>query len=113
MLIPTRRSIYLSIYNGTYGVVPELAAQLPALASTCMAVKGLTYKSTWEAWAPFAVTLDGGDAWTFDVKKPEEGLILVGGELGPIDASLFIGSENFIRYFSKIGEDVWRNLVAF
>ena len=83
--------------NGTYGVVPELAAQLPALASTCMAVKGLTYKSTWEAWAPFAVTLDGGDAWTFDVKKPEEGLILVGGELGPIDASLFIGSENFIR----------------
>ena len=27
--------------NGTYGVVPELAAQLPALASTCMAVKGL------------------------------------------------------------------------
>ena len=73
------------------------AAQLPALASTCMAVKGLTYKSTWDACAPFAVTLDGGDAWTFDVKKPEEGLILVGGELGPIDASLFIGSENFIR----------------
>ena len=64
--------------SGTYGVVPELAAQLPALASTCMADKGMRYKSTWEAWAPVTLTLDGGDAWTFDVKKPEEGLILVG-----------------------------------
>ena len=64
--------------NGTYGVLPELAARLPALASTCTAEKRLRYKSTWEAWAPVTLTLDGGDAWTFDVKKPEEGLILVG-----------------------------------
>ena len=33
------------------------------------------YKSTWEAWARFTLALDGGDAWTFDVRKPEKGLI--------------------------------------
>ena len=62
-----------------------------------MAERGLTYKATWEAWAPRPLTLHSGETWTFDVKKPEEGLILVGGELGPIDASIVIGSDNFVR----------------
>ena len=71
--------------------------RLPELAGPCMAEKGLTYKATWEAWAPRPMTLHSGDTWKFDVKKPEEGLILFGGELGPIEVSTVIGSDNFVR----------------
>ena len=83
--------------NGTYGLIPQLADKLPELAGPCMAEKGLTYKATWEAWAPRPMTLHSGDTWKFDVKKPEEGLILFGGELGPIEVSTVIGSDNFVR----------------
>ena len=82
--------------NGAYGVVPTLAERLPALANKCMAVKGLKYKDEWEAWSPSRVTLRNGDAWTFDLKKPEEGLILAGGECGPIDFTIFLGNDNYV-----------------
>ena len=85
--------------NGVYLVTPALAEHLPALAEKCMAdrVKGLRYKPEWEAWSPSEVTLRDGDAWTFDLKKPEEGLILAGGECGPIDATIFLGHDNYIK----------------
>ena len=38
--------------NGAYGVSPDLATNLPALAAKCMQVKGLRYRSVWEAWCP-------------------------------------------------------------
>ena len=43
------------------------------------------------------MTLRNGDLWTFDLKKPEEGLILAGGECGPIDVSIFLGHESYIK----------------
>ena len=60
-----------------------------------MAMKGLKYKDEWEAWSPSRVTLRNGDAWTFDLKKPEEGFILAGGECGPIDVTIFVGNDNY------------------
>ena len=83
--------------NGVYAVVPALAENLPALAERCLAVKGLNYKHEWEAWSPSQVTLRSGNSWTFDLKKPEEGLILAGGECGPIDVSIFLGHESYIK----------------
>ena len=47
--------------NGVYLVTPALAEHLPALAEKCMAVKGLRYKSEWEAWSPSKVTLRDGE----------------------------------------------------
>ena len=43
------------------------------------------------------VTLRDGGTWSFDLKPPEEGLILAGGECGPIDASISLGHENYIK----------------
>ena len=57
----------------------------------------MRYKSDWEAWSPSKVTLGDGETWTFDLKKPEEGLNLAGGECGPIDAAIFLGHENLIK----------------
>ena len=62
-----------------------------------MAVKGLKYKSEWQVWGKTEALLHSGDGWTFDIKKPHEGLILVGGELGPIESSIIIGNDNFVR----------------
>ena len=77
--------------------MPALAENLPALAEKCMAVKGLKYKDTWEAWSSSQVTLRNGDSWAFDLKKPDEGLILAGGECGPIDVSIFLGHDNYVK----------------
>ena len=62
-----------------------------------MAVKGLKYKREWQVWGKTEARLHDGDGWTFDIKKPHEGLILVGGELGPIESSIIIGNDNFVR----------------
>ena len=43
------------------------------------------------------VTLRDGDTWSVDLKPPDEGLILAGGECGPIDASIFLGHESWIK----------------
>ena len=40
-----------------------------------MAVKGLKYKREWEVWARREAQLQSGDEWTFNVRKPHEGLI--------------------------------------
>ena len=37
------------------------------------------------------------EAWTFDFKKPEKGLILAGGECGPIGATIFLGNDNYVK----------------
>ena len=52
----------------------ELASKVPVLAAKCMAVKGLRFKTIWEAWSPSEVSLQKGHDWTFDVKKPNEDL---------------------------------------
>ena len=52
-------------------------------------------KDEWESSSPSRVTLRNGDAWTFDLKKPEEGFILAGGECGPIDVTIFVGNDNY------------------
>ena len=83
--------------NGAYGVVPELARNLPALAAKCMEVKGLQYKPVWEAWSPSEFSLEDSDSVLFDVKKPGEGLVLAGGECGPIDETIIIGNDNYIQ----------------
>ena len=62
-----------------------------------MAVKGLKYKREWQVWGKAEALLHSGDGWTFDIKNTHEGLILVGGELGPIESSIIIGSDNFVR----------------
>ena len=62
-----------------------------------MAVKGLKYKREWQVWGKTEALLHSGDGWTFDIKKPHEGLILVGGELGSIESSIIIGNDNFVR----------------
>ena len=62
-----------------------------------MQVKGLRYKSVWEAWCPTESSRRDGDTCTFDLKKPREGLIIAGGECGPIDATLMIGSDNYVK----------------
>ena len=38
-----------------------------------------------------------GHDWTFDVKKPNEGLISAGSECGPIDNTIFLGEDNYIK----------------
>ena len=43
------------------------------------------------------MTLRNGDSWTFDLQKPEDGLILAGGECGLIDISIFLGHEHYIK----------------
>jgi hypothetical protein len=43
--------------NCAYGVSPQLATNIPALAAKCMEVKGLRYKSVWEAWSPTEISL--------------------------------------------------------
>ena len=78
-------------------MVEELAQHLPTLAGPFMAAKGLKYKRRWEVWGKHEARLQDGDEWTFDIKKPHEGLILVGGELGPIDSSIILGDDNFIK----------------
>ena len=83
--------------NGIYGMVEELMQHLPTLAGSCMAVKGLKYKSQWKVWGKHEVQLQSGDDCTFDIKKLHEGLILVGGELGPIDSSIILGDDNFVK----------------
>ena len=62
-----------------------------------MEVKGLRYKSVWEAWCPTEISLQDGDTWTIYLKKPREGLIIASGECGPIDATLMIGSDNYVK----------------
>ena len=76
--------------------MPELAGKIPALAEECMRGKGLQYKSSWAAWSPTEFILDGAN-YTFDVKKLGEGLILAGGECGPMDVTIIVGNDNFIR----------------
>ena len=78
-------------------MVEELAQHLPTLAGPCMAGKGLKYKRKWEAWGNHEARLQSGDEWTFDIKKLHEGVILVGGELGPINTSIVLGDDNFVR----------------
>ena len=78
-------------------MVEELAQHLPELAGPCMAVKGLKYKREWEVWGRREAQLQSGDEWTFNVGKPHEGLILVGGELGPIVSSIIFGADDFVR----------------
>ena len=62
-----------------------------------MAVKGLRYKPTWEVWSLTEVSLLDGETWNFDVKRPDEGLILAGGECGPIDTTILLGSDSYIK----------------
>ena len=62
-----------------------------------MAVKGLKYKRQWEVWGKHEAQLQNGEDWIFYIKKPHEGLILLGGELGPIDTSIILGDDNFVR----------------
>ena len=62
-----------------------------------MAFKGLACKRRWEVWGRREAQLHSGEDWTFDIKQPGEGAILVGGELGPIDASILFGDESYIR----------------
>ena len=62
-----------------------------------MAVKGLRYESEWENREPLESDAPRCDAWTFDLKKPEEGLILAGGACGPIDATIFLGNDNHTK----------------
>ena len=79
--------------------MPALAENLPALAEKCMAVKGLKYKDTWEDWSPSQVAFRNGDSWIFDLKKPDEVLILASGECGPmtpVDVSIFRGHDNCV-----------------
>ena len=78
-------------------MVEELAQHLPELAGSCMAVKGLKYKREWEVWGKREGQLQSGDEWAFEVRKPHAGLILVGGELGPIEASVIFGGDDFVR----------------
>ena len=59
--------------------------------------KGLKYKDTWEAWGPAEFTLDDGNSWTFGIKKPEEGLVIAGGECGPLETIIFLGHDNHIK----------------
>ena len=62
-----------------------------------MEVKGLQYKPVWEAWSPSEFSLEDSDSVSFDVKKPGEGLVLAGGECGPIDETIIIGNDNYIQ----------------
>ena len=83
--------------NGAYGVVPKLMGKLPALAAKCLEVKGLQYKKSWEVWSPTEFSLDDGENFSFDVKKPNEGLVLAGGECGPIDMPIIVGNDSYVR----------------
>ena len=62
-----------------------------------MAVKGLKYKREWEVWGKREGQLQSGDEWAFEVRKPHAGLILVGGELGPIESSVIFSDDDFVR----------------
>ena len=41
--------------------------------------------------------MEDGENYSFDAKKPGEGLILAGGECGPMDVTIFVDNDNFIR----------------
>ena len=62
-----------------------------------MVVKGLKYKRQWEVWEKHEAQLQSGDEYTFYIKIPHEVLILIGGELGPIDSSILLGDDNFVK----------------
>ena len=49
------------------------------------------------AWSSSEITLQDGPTWKFDVKKPSEGLILAGSECGPIDTTVFVGEDHYIK----------------
>ena len=89
-------------------MVEELAQHLPELAGSCMAVKGLKYKREWEVRGKREAQLQSGDEWAFEVRTPHEGLILVGGELGPIEASVIFGDDDFVREIQEEGRQIRR-----
>lgn len=64
----------------------------------------MKYKPDWEAWSFSKVTLRNGNSWTSDLKEPAEGLILAGGECGPIDTTLYNISWPRQFYQSEITE---------
>ena len=84
--------------NAVFGIDPQLADSLPSLAQLCLKEKGLQYKKSWDIWCQTAYDFKNP---CFQIRAPEEGLVVVGGlvhdtEALP-DADVLIGRETFLE----------------
>ena len=77
-----------------FGAVPELVRGLPELAAGCVGTKGLQYKAQWEGYSSTAKENIRAD---FTIHPPDAGMVLVGGGLGPLEPTVVLGAESYIR----------------
>ena len=80
--------------NGVFGAVPELVKGLPELAAACVGTKGLEYKPQWEGYSS---TEKESIRQEFTIYPPEAGMVLVGGGLGPLEPSVVLGADSYVR----------------
>ena len=80
--------------NGVFGAVPDLVRGLPELAAACVGVKRLEYKPQWEGYSSTAKENVRQD---FKLHPPEAGMVLVGGGVGPLEPSVVLGADLFVR----------------
>ena len=80
--------------NGVFGAVPELVRGLPELAAGCVGTKGLQYKAQWEGYSSTAKENIRAD---FTIHPPDAGMVLVGGGVGPLEPTVVLGAESYIR----------------
>ena len=84
--------------NGVFGAVPELVRGLPELAAGCVGTKGLQYKAQWEGYSSTAKENIRAD---FTIHPPDAGMVLVGGGVGPLEPTVVLGAESYIRAHSE------------
>ena len=77
-----------------FGAVPELVNGLPELAAVCVGTKGLEYKPQWEGYSS---AVKEGIRPDFTVHPPEAGMVLVGGGVGPLEPSVVLGADSYMR----------------
>ena len=82
--------------NGVFAVCSELAEAVPSLAEICLSVKGLQFKKSWDIWAQTPRNYSHPD---FKVRKPEEGLVVLGGLVHSTECTeveVLVGTNTFL-----------------
>ena len=82
--------------NALFRVPRGVEGMVPPIAQICLATRGLQYKpKAWEAWSPTPglTTLPGVISVAH---APADGMVVIGGALGPLDVVGVLGGESAI-----------------